>query len=174
MCVFDDDVHVKLKYVQQRHVVLWFDIIMINWFPGFLKSDSLTQMFFLCPLFWVPYQQWKKLRHVHRHVQFVFMRLSLSIKCYYVFFLFPISLRFCVQHCFLERSWCQRGCGCFWTLTAGRRPQGGSWGAHTSCQQREPSFSPHTASFSKASPMIHWVNTREPTLYEMKITFCIC
>lgn len=73
---------------------------------------------------------------------------------------FPFSLRFYVQHCFLERSWCQRGCGCFWTLMAGRKLLGVSWEAHTSCQQRELSFSPPTESFSKASHMIHWVNQR--------------
>lgn len=70
----------------------------------------------------------------------------------------PFSLRFCALHCSPARSWCQRGCGWSWTLTAGRRPLGDSRGALTSCQQREPSFSPHTASFSKAPPMINWVN----------------
>lgn len=44
---------------------------------------------------------------------------------------------------------------------AGRKPLGVSWGAHTSCQQRELSFLQPTASFSKASHMIHWVNMDE-------------
>lgn len=142
---------------QQGHVLLWFNIMMIFqiWFTDTnVFSESLILSF-------LSYWQWKmsklNLRRVHRQIQFVLMLLSLGITCYYVFF--PISLRFCVQHCFLERSLCQRGCGFFWTLTAGRRPLEASWGAHTSCQQREPCFSPHTASFSKASPMILWVNT---------------
>lgn len=70
---------------------------------------------------------------------------------------FPISQRFCGQHCFLERSWCRRACGCYWTLTAGRKPLVVSSGARTSCQQRELSFSPHTESSSKGSRTIRWV-----------------
>lgn len=148
MCVFDNTLMCmwgKSSLSKSRGVAISHNINLISW--HFRKSYSVTDVF----TFGVTSWQICSYMVCVCVCAFFFPLCACVCTCLSILLFntslcsVPISPRFSDQHFFLERTWCQRGCGCFWTLMAGRKLPGVSWGAHTSYQQRELSFLQPTA-----------------------------